>query len=121
MELKDSGSVQGLNDKKREVYSPGKAAGNPKSYTKSSAVDEIFAEGFGSSSVIENKASIGHGIWTNGEWSVVISRPLKREEGSILDPKKNSAVAFAVWQGAQKEVGARKCLTMFWVPLVWEK
>jgi len=121
MEFKDPGSVTGLNEKKREVYSPGKAEGNPQSYSKSSAVDEIFAEGFGSSSVIENKASIGHGTWANGEWTVVIARTLKKEGGSSLDLNKNAAVAFAVWQGAKKEVGSRKCLTMMWVPLVWSK
>lgn len=120
MEFKDSGHVQGLTDKKREVYSPGKVAGNPQSYAKSSAVDEIIAEGFGSSSVVENKASIGHGTWNDGEWTVVISRPMKREEGSVLDPKKSTGVAFAVWQGAKQEVGSRKCLTLAWIPLVWE-
>lgn len=121
MEFKDSGRVQGLDEKKREVYSPGKAAGNPQSYAKSSAVDEMLAEGFGSSSVVENKASIGHGKWKNGEWVVVISRALKREIGSVLDAQKNSAVAFAVWQGAKQEVGSRKCLTMMWIPLTWSK
>lgn len=121
MEFADSGSVKGLNEKKREVYSPGKAEGNPQSYAKSSAVDEIFAEGFGSSSVVVNKASIGHGTWANGEWTVVIARALKKEGGSNLDLKKDAAVAFAVWQGAKKEVGSRKCLTMMWVPLVWSK
>jgi hypothetical protein len=117
MEFKDPGHVKGLTEEKREVYSPGKAEGNPQSYTKASAVDEIFAEGFGSSSVIENRAAIGKGTWNKGEWSVVIARPLKRENGSVLDPTKDSFVAFAVWQGAKQEVGARKCVTMAWVPL----
>jgi hypothetical protein len=117
MEFKDPGHVKDLTEEKREVYSPGKAAGNPQSYQKASAVDEIFAEGFGSSSVIENRMAIGKGVYNKGEWSVVIARPLKRENGSVLDPTKNSFVAFAVWQGAKQEVGARKCVTMAWVPL----
>ncbi len=117
MEFSDSGRVKGLTEEKREVYSPGKAAGNPQSYQKASAVDEIFAEGFGSSAVIENRMSIGKGVYKKGEWSVVIARPLKRENGSVLDPAKNSFVAFAVWQGAKQEVGARKCVTITWVPL----
>jgi DMSO reductase family type II enzyme heme b subunit len=111
--------VQGLDEKKREVYSPGKAEGNPQSLAKTSAVDEILAEGFSTSAVVENKGSIGRGVWANGEWSVVISRRMNNENGSVLDPKKASAVAFAVWQGAKQEVGARKCLTLSWVPLAW--
>lgn len=117
MEFKDAGSVTGLTEEKREVYAHGKAAGNPQSYQKASAVDEIFAEGFGSSSVIENNMSIGHGEWNKNEWSVVIARPLKRENGSILIPNKENSVAFAVWQGGKNEVGSRKSLTMAWTPL----
>ncbi len=117
MEFKDSGNIEGLNNEKREIYSPGKVSGNPQSYEKPSAVDEIFAEGFGSSSVIQNRVAIGHGDWEKGEWSVVIARPLKRENGSILEPGKNSYMAFAVWQGAKQEVGSRKSVTMSWVPL----
>lgn len=117
MEFKDPGHIKGLTEEKREIYSPGKAEGNPQSYAKASAVDEIFAEGFGTSSVIENRGAIGKGTWNKGQWSVVIARPLKRENGSMLDPSKDSFVAFAVWQGAKQEVGARKCVTMAWVPL----
>lgn len=117
MEFKDSGNVEGLTEEKREVYSPGKISGNPQSYEKSSAVDEIFAEGFGSSAVIQNRMSNGRGSWRKGEWSVVISRPLKRENGSMLEVGKNSYIAFAVWQGGKQEAGSRKSLTMSWIPL----
>lgn len=117
MEFADSGSVKGLDDQKREIYSPGKAEGNTQSYQKSGAVDEIFAEGFGSSSVVQNRSAVGLGKWQNGEWIVVIARPLKLENGSVLDSSKNGHVAFAVWQGAKQEVGSRKSITMSWVPL----
>lgn len=117
MEFKDSGHIQGLDAQKREVYAQGKAAGNPQSYQKTSAVDEIIAEGFGSSSVIQNKNSVGHGNWEKGEWSVVIARPLKLEDGSTLQEGKENSIAFAVWQGGKDEVGSRKALTMSWVPL----
>ncbi len=117
MEFKDSGNIQGLNDEKREVYSPGKSEGNPQSYVKESAVDEVYAEGFGSSSVIQNRMAVGHGVWSHGEWSVVIARPMNRENGSVLKAGKNSYMAFAVWQGAKQEVGSRKSITMSWVPL----
>ncbi len=119
MEFKDSGKIKGLNAEKREVYSPGKSSGNPQSYTKHAAVDEIIAEGFGSSSVIENKLSRGKGVYDDKQktWTVVISRPLARKDGSVLKPGQDSYMAFAVWQGNKQEVGSRKSITMNWVPL----
>jgi hypothetical protein len=116
MEFKDEGHLKGLSDDKREVFSYGRAAGNPASYAKK-GVDEIFAEGYGSSSVIQNVEAIADGQWKNGEWTVVISRPLKREGGSVLPLGGNSNLAFAVWQGSKDEVGSRKSVTMEWLPL----
>lgn len=117
MEFKDAVASSGLTDANREQYSPGRAAGNPQSYEKTSAVDEIVAEGYGSSSVIQDPNSSGRGSWSKGEWSVVIVRPLVHEGGSTLALGKPGYVGFAVWQGAKQEVGARKSVTMSWVPL----
>lgn len=117
MEFKDPGKIEGLTEDKRELYAPGKAEGNPQSYSKAS-VDEIFAEGFGSSSVIQNRMSSAHGEWRNGEWSVIIARPLKRENGSHLEIGKTSYIGFAVWQGGKQEVGSRKSVSMAWTPLL---
>jgi hypothetical protein len=49
-------------------------------------------------------------------WSVVLSRPLP----TGLDPGRRTQVAFAVWQGAHQEAGARKMRTV-WVPLAIER
>ncbi len=117
MEFPDQGSLKGLTDEKRETYSPGKSSGNPQSYEKVGAVDEIFAEGFGSSAVIENRMSAGQGFWNKGEWTVVITRAMKRENGSTLEAGKDSFVGFAVWQGSKQEAGSRKSVTMSWTPI----
>lgn len=119
MEFKDSGHIKGLNAEKREVYSPGKVSGNPQSYQKHSAVDEIVAEGFGSSSVIENKMSRGYGVYDPKfkTWTVVIARPLVRPNGSVLKAGQNNFIALAVWQGSKQEVGCRKAITPNWIPL----
>jgi hypothetical protein len=117
LEFKDEGHLTGLTDEKREVFSHGRAAGNPQSYVKK-GIDEIFAEGFGTSSVIQNVEAIAHGNWQRKKgWTVIISRPLMRESGSVLEIGKSSFVAFAVWQGGKQEVGSRKSITMSWVPL----
>lgn len=116
LEFKDEGHLTGLTDEKREIFSHGRAAGNPQSYAKT-GVDEIFAEGFGTSSVIKNVEAMAHGEWNKNGWTVVITRPLVREEGSHLNVGEDSFVAFAIWQGGKDEVGSRKSVTMQWTPL----
>lgn len=116
MEFKDSGNIKGLDDEKREVYSHGKAAGNPQSYSKT-GVDEIYAEGFGTTAVIDEHTTYGNGVWKNGEWELILLRDLKREKGSSLIPGHDTFLAFAVWQGGLKEVGARKSISMDWTTL----
>lgn len=101
----------------KNVFSHGKAAGNPQSYPKLRAMDEIYAEGWGTSQVIDNHESIANGKWENGQWTVVISRPLKSKVGSVLVPGKSSFVCFAVWQGGKAETGSRKSVNLSWIPL----
>lgn len=108
-------------EEEKMVFVHGKAAGNPQSFPKLRAVDEIFAEGFGTSQVIDNHEAIGNGKWANGEWTVVISRPMHSKVGSVLESGKGSFVCFAVWQGGKGEVGSRKSLTLNWIPLNIEK
>lgn len=117
MEFADMGRIEGIDEEKRDVYVHGKAAGNPQSFRNTKGVDEIFAEGFGTSAVVKNIAAEAEGEWKNGEWTVAITRPLQREKGSVLEAGQTSHVAFAVWQGGKDEVGSRKSLTLAWTPL----
>lgn len=116
MDFPNSPQFLKVDETQKEVYSFGRAAGNPQSYVKK-GVDEIIAEGFGTSSVIENIEADADAKWENNEWKVIITRPLKRENGSILEVGKGSFVGFAVWQGGLKEVGSRKSVTMMWTPI----
>lgn len=120
MQFSDMGSLAEVDESKREVYSYGRAAGNPQSYLKT-GVDELLAEGFGTSSVVENVSADAHGDWLGGEWTVVITRPMKRAGASELPLGDSTFVAFAVWQGGLDEVGSRKSVTMSWTPLKIEK
>lgn len=119
LEFQDSGSVKNITDEKKEVYSPGIASGNPQSYPKQ-GVDEIMAEGFGTSGVRKDHDSAGYGEWKDGEWTVVIVRALNRANGSILEVGKGSSIGVAVWQGGKDEVGSRKSITMAWTPFKLE-
>ncbi|MFN8576388.1 MAG: ethylbenzene dehydrogenase-related protein [Candidatus Sericytochromatia bacterium] len=104
-------------ESQKMVFVHGQAAGNPQSFPKLKALDEIYAEGWGTSQVIDNHEGIGNGKWENGNWTVVISRPLKSKVGSVLEVGKDNFVCFAVWQGGKGEVGSRKSVTLAWIPL----
>jgi len=119
-EFVDRGSLKAAKEEETEIFSPGKVAGNPQSSQKK-AVDEMMAEGFGSSVVRKDTESIAHGEWKNGEWVVVISRALKRPNGSVLEVGKGAAFGLAVWQGGQDEVASRKSITMQWAPFKVEE
>ncbi len=113
MEFKEAASPPAAE---AEKFSPGRSEGNPQSYEKT-GVDEIIAEGFSTSSVQEGHGSAAHGAWANGEWQVVLVRPLAIEGGSTLKAGTDAHVALAVWQGGKDEVGSRKCLTLNWMPV----
>jgi hypothetical protein len=119
LDFADSGSIRNITDAKKEVFSPGIAAGNPQSYPKR-AIDEIMAEGFGTSGVRKDHDSIAHGEWKDGEWTVIIARALNRPDGSVLEEGKGSSFGAAVWQGGLGEVASRKSLTMTWTPFILE-
>ncbi len=54
-----------------------------------------------------------------GEWAVVISRPFaaRGDAAAPLAPGRPGKVAFAVWQGSNKERAGLKAATLDWQPL----
>jgi DMSO reductase family type II enzyme heme b subunit len=94
-------------------YAPARAAGNTMSGPRSKPVECLIAEGPGTLSPDPSLTAEGRGSYRQGRWSVVISRPLPE----FLRANPRSQIAFAVWEGGHKEVGARKMRTG-WVPLV---
>ncbi len=117
LEFINPGAVGQFQESEKEKFSPGRVSGNPQSYAKT-GVDEIYAEGFSTSSVQEGHGSVADARWENGTWVVVISRLLAPEGGSTLTPGGKGWAAFAVWQGGKGEVGSRKCVTMMWTQVV---
>ena len=112
-ECPDRGHLKPATEQQMEMFSPAIVAGNPQSSRKK-AVDEMLAEGFGTSVVTPGGNSVGHGEWKNGEWVVVISRAINCPGGSVLEEGGVSAFGIAVWQGGADEVGSRKAITMAW-------
>ncbi|MBS1834899.1 MAG: hypothetical protein JST65_19420 [Acidobacteria bacterium] len=94
-------------------YAPARTLGNVRSGPRASPVEDLIATGPGTLSPGPSLGAKGKGIHNAAHWSVVISRKLP--DG--LAPNQRTHMAFAVWQGSQKEAGARKMRTG-WIPLV---
>lgn len=96
----------------KERFAPARALGNQMAGPRDQPVEDLVAEGPGTLASAKEAHSSGRGRRTTAGWSVVIVRKLP--DG--LGPQKRTQVAFAVWQGANQEVGARKMRTG-WTPL----
>jgi hypothetical protein len=94
-------------------YAPAEAAGNRRAGPRQSPVEELVAEGPGSLAPAASPSSRGRGVRTKAGWTVVLARRYP----AGLSAKTRTQVAFAVWDGSQHEVGARKMRTG-WIPLV---
>lgn len=93
-----------------QLYWVGREAGNPLSQTfRTTPVEEIVAEGFGSVTHLPDQTANGHGVHAEGRWRVAVSLPYHREGvGDPLAPGTSWPVAFAVWLGSQENRGGRK-------------
>jgi hypothetical protein len=94
-------------------YAPAHTLGNLRAGPRSSAVEDLTANGPGTLTPAISRGSKGKGIHGQEGWSVVISRKLP--EG--LGPRQRTQVALAVWQGSRQEAGARK-MRSGWIPLL---
>jgi DMSO reductase family type II enzyme heme b subunit len=94
-------------------YAPARNLGNDLAGPRTVPVQDLVAEGPGTIRPAAATTSTGAGKRTANGWLVQITRALPKSSGS------RSQVAFAVWQGAHGEVGARKMRSV-WVPLALE-
>jgi DMSO reductase family type II enzyme heme b subunit len=100
-------------------YAPAMAAGNPvTARPQTGPVQQMLAEGFGTSSVPPDQKATGRGAWTENAWAVTIARPLVEGNGrNNLEVGKKAYVAFAVWDGAERQTGSRK-MRSGWIPMI---
>ena len=97
-------------------FAPADVMGNRRQSPRESPVESLLAEGPGTLASNPALSVKGSGVRTQDGWAVMMVRPLP--EG--LAPKKRTSVAFAVWQGSNKEAGARK-MRSGWAPLAVEE
>lgn len=108
-----AGSPEQLAMAKR--FAPARALGNAMAGPRASPVQDLVASGPGTLRDAGTAVSTGSGKPTASGWSVVLARPLP----AGVRPGGRSQVAFAVWQGAKGEIGARK-MRSGWIPLAVE-
>ena len=88
-----------------------------------SSIEDLIGGGFSTltSKVRQGKIK-GEAVWENGFWRVVMKRPLTQsgddtENEALLVPGRMQAVAFAVWNGENKERNGQKAVAS-WLQLL---
>lgn len=110
-----------LPDKVANLYWVGREAGNPLSQTtRVTPVEQVVAEGFGTTTHLAREDARGRGAHDGTAWHVVLAFPTVREGvAAPLEPGIASSAAFAVWLGSQDNRGGRKHYAD-WVPFMLE-
>jgi DMSO reductase family type II enzyme heme b subunit len=111
----EAASLKDGSPEKKEAalrYAPARALGNAMAGPREKPVQDLVAEGPGTLTPAATTSSNGKGVRTPTGWAVVLSRRLPN---GVSAPAR-SQVAFAVWEGADEEAGARKMRTV-WIPL----
>lgn len=87
-----------------------------------SPVVDLIAKGFGTLTKQREQNVRGKGVYANGKWHVVFLRELKTDdpEDVQFSVGEKKAVNFAVWNGGENEVGARKSVSLVWHDLIIE-
>jgi complex iron-sulfur molybdoenzyme family reductase subunit gamma len=81
----------------------------------------VTAEGRGTTTRHPDAPLTGKGVWRNGVWQVVLSRPFNVSLPAAfvvpLAPGLKHKCTFAVWQGSNKERAGLKAYQPLWQPL----
>ena len=102
-------------------YIPGAYARNPISiFHRTQPVEEAIAEGFGTFTTQPKQNAIGWGRWEKGVWKVIIAKQIVSDDPNDAPVPEKTYIAFAAWNGSDKNVGARKHYAP-WVELVVER
>jgi mono/diheme cytochrome c family protein len=107
----------------RTSYRTAADAGNEIAILHRSPVEDATARGFGTlkSQPASGQNVSGKGIWRDGSWSVIFLRDLKSKEADDvkLAVGKPVPVAFAVWDGQNRDRNGRKVVSN-WHKLILE-
>jgi hypothetical protein len=105
---------------------PALAAGNqivPSKKTRAASSLETAGPGSATFRPLKSQLVDAHGQWTEGRWTVVMTRALKvgaATAGVSLEPGTKASVAFAIWEGGAKDRDGKK-LVSIWQDLEFER
>jgi hypothetical protein len=106
-----------------KLYRTAEAAGNVVAQPHGSPVEDANARGFGTlrSQTLTQQNVSGKGVWSDGHWSVVLIRQLESPDAEDVKftAGKPVPIAFAVWNGEQRDRNGRKVISN-WYQLVLE-
>jgi mono/diheme cytochrome c family protein len=108
------------------VSLPALAAGNqivPSEKTRAASSLETAGPGSATFRPVKSQLVDAHGQWTEGRWTVVMTRALKIDaaaDGVSLEPGATASVAFAIWDGGAKDRDGKK-LVSIWQDLELER
>jgi mono/diheme cytochrome c family protein len=109
-----------------KVTLPAVAAGNqiaPTDGAPTAASLESIGPGSLTFRLPRNQLVQSQGQWRNGRWEVTLTRVLQMPPGDAgvpLEPGSRVSIAFAVWNGSQRDRDGQKLITI-WQDLVLEK
>lgn len=101
----------------------GRAAGNLFSLpNRGTSVEDLNAEGFYTLTAQEHQDVVGHGIWKDGRWHVLITRRLTTPDhfDAQFVPGDQTYFNVAVWNGSAHEVDGEKNVSTRWHPIQLE-
>ncbi|MBM3180226.1 MAG: hypothetical protein FJZ86_07710 [Chloroflexi bacterium] len=111
-----------FNSEEARAYLVGWSVGNPLSNpARVTPVEDLSSMGFGTVTSQADQGLLGRGVWEDGKWYVVFSRPLVSADENDVQFTLDRAfsIAFAVWDGSDQQVGARKQLST-WTTMLLE-
>jgi mono/diheme cytochrome c family protein len=104
-------------DQHERVFLTARATGNPMAAPRPSAVENLNAAGVGTvtSQAREAQVVTGEGRWADGKWRVVMRRTLRtgNARDAQFEPGQATTVAFAVWDGAQRDRDGQKAVSVW--------
>ncbi|MFO0854231.1 MAG: hypothetical protein HRU72_14790 [Planctomycetia bacterium] len=107
-----------------EILSGGRAANNLLSQPgRGRSVEDLNAEGFGTLTSQAHQDVNGCSRYENGEWTVIMYRPLITEDPHDVQfvPGGKTYFNIAVWNGGEKDRNGQKNISMQWHPAVLER
>ncbi len=105
-----------------DLLAGGLAAGSLLSLPRGRTVEDLNAVGFGTLTAQTHQDVNGTGSWTNGQWDVVIYRPLVTPDENDVQFTAGGSTFFnmAVWNGEDGDRNGLKSVSIRWRPITLE-